>query len=698
VPEQDANRANLLSSWIRYWSAASGILTLASLRTTQDLHVFVRPTTRCVFALFTAAALTLGAWGASSDHADASDKNSRDLIAAAEQEDWTAVQLYRDRGVEPLISKYAAWLDYQRSDTKGRVSDITAFLTMNPDWPRARELRRNAEEAIDETVPNEDVRKWFERHPPVSGAGALAHLDALKANGERDQLATLTPRYWRQLSIDRHTETDFLRRHGAHLGKDDHRTRLDRLIWAQNHGAAQRMLRRVDPATAALGRARIALLRRSAGVDGAIARVPEAMRDAPELWYERLRWRRRKGNDDGARDILFELSGLRPQPHKWATESQILARRALADGDYSDAVRLVSGHGLSAGAAFAESEFLAGWIQLSFLNEPNAAEDRFATLYDGVQFPISRARGAFWKGRAAATRGEREHAREWWQRAAEHPSTFYGQQALLSLGAQAPHFKFSQPSDPAIRAAFVSQELVALVQRMHALGADASLRTFLLHLSGLAKNGDERLLVAQLAQEADRPREAVRAAKRANQLDNVIGAAGYPLWPLPKRDADTRLEDALILSVIRQESGFDRTAVSRAGARGMMQLMPGTAQQIAKGLSEPYNRARLLSDPGYNIRLGGGYLEQMLDRFDGAAPLALAAYNAGPHRVVRWVREYGDPRTGEIDMLDWIETIPFSETRNYVQRVLESVPVYRHLLSDTQLAEAIPIFNAAQSQ
>jgi soluble lytic murein transglycosylase len=659
--------------------------------------VFVRPTSRRVFALFTAVAIT---WGASTRHASASDKNARDLIAAAEQENWTAVRLYRDRGVEPLIAKYAAWLDHQRAAAKSSFSDITAFLDANPDWPRTSELRRNAEAAIDETVPNEAIRAWFERNTPISGPGALAYLDALAANGERDQVATLAPRYWRQLSIDRHTETDLLLRHGAHLGKDDHRARLDRLIWTENHGAAQRMLRRVDPAAAALGWARIALLRRSAGVDGAIALVPENMRDAPELWFERLRWRRRKGKDDDARDILFELSGTRPQPRKWAAESQILARRALADGHYSEAARLVTGHGLSAGAAFAESEFLAGWIQLSFLNKPNAAEDHFATLYEGVRFPISRARGAFWKGRAVAASGDEALAREWWQRAAEHPSTFYGQQALLSLGAQAPRFKFAQPSNPTIRAAFVSHELVALVQRLHTLGADASLRTFLLHLSGLTKNGDERLLVAQLAQEADRPREAVRAAKHANQLDNVIGVAGYPLWPLPKRIADAQLEDALILSVIRQESGFDHTAISRAGARGMMQLMPATAQQIAKGLSEPYSKSRLLTDPGYNIRLGGGYLGQMLKRFDGSAPLALAAYNAGPHRVVRWVREYGDPRIGEIDMLDWIETIPFSETRNYVQRVLESVPVYRHLLSDTQLAETgtIPIFNTAQNQ
>lgn len=659
--------------------------------------MFIRPATRRIFALFTAAAVS---WGIAASHAGASDKNGRDLVAAAEQEDWTAVRLYRDRGVEPLIAKYAAWLDHQRAAAKSDFSDITAFLEANPYWPRASELRRNAEAAIDETVPGEDIRNWFERSPPISGAGALAHLDALHANGDRDRLAELTPRYWRTLSIDRHTETNFLRRHGAHLSKDDHRARLDRMIWTQNHGAAQRMLKRVDPQTAALGRARIALLRRSAGVDGAIARVPENMRDAPELWFERLRWRRRKGLDSSASEILFDLSGMRPQPHKWAKESQILARRALANGHYSEAARLVTGHGLSAGAAFAESEFLAGWIQLSFLDAPNTAADHFATLYEGVRFPISRARGAFWNGRAASAGGNDTLAREWWQRAAEHPATFYGQQAQQYLGAAAPRFEFARPADPLIREAFVSDELVVLVQRLHALGADASLRTFLLHLSGLAKNVDERLLVAQLAAEVDRPREAVRAAKRANQLDNIIGAAGYPLWPLPKRTADAQLEDALILSVIRQESGFDRTAISRAGARGMMQLMPATAQQIAKGLSETYSRSRLLTDPGYNIRLGGGYLAQMLERFDGSAPLALAAYNAGPHRVVRWVREFGDPRAGDIEMLDWIETIPFSETRNYVQRVLEAVPVYRHLLSDTQLAETgtTPLFNQSPGQ
>jgi soluble lytic murein transglycosylase len=643
--------------------------------------------TPCLAIALVAAGIVSGSTISTPADASEKDLNARALITAAEAEDWSALRLHRSHGVDPLIDKYAAWLAHQQPDTTSDFVTIAAFLDANPAWPRAAELRRNAEEAIDETVPSDTVRAWFDRNPPISGAGALAHLDALRAAGDRDRLAELTPRYWRTLAIDRHTETDLLKRHGTYLGKDDHRARLDRMIWVQNHAAATRMLRRVDPRTAALGRARIALLRRSPGVDGAIARVPQDLRNAPELWYERLRWRRRKGRDDSARDILIDLPDYRPQPDKWALEGRILARRALAEGHFTEAAELVSGHGLTRGAEFAESEFLAGWIRLSFLVEPASAETHFATLYDGVRFPISRARGAFWKGRAAAARGDDVHAQEWWRKAAAHPATFYGQEALRELGTNSPRFTFALPSDPEARSRFLSRELVTLVQRMHVLGADASLRPFLLHLAGLAETADERLLVAQLAHESDRPREAVRAAKRANQLDNVIGAAGYPLWPLPERRADTPLEDALILSVIRQESGFDRTAISRAGARGMMQLMPGTAQQIAKGLSEPYSRTRLLTDPGYNIRLGSGYLEQILERFDGSAPLALAAYNAGPHRVVRWVRDFGDPRTGDIAMLDWIETIPFSETRNYVQRVLEAVPVYRRLLSDTQLAE-----------
>jgi soluble lytic murein transglycosylase len=612
------------------------------------------------------------------------------LVTAAEFENWAAVRRHRTAVRDPLLAKYGIWLGFQHDETGYTFDDIATFLDANPTWPRRAELQRRAESSIDGGISRDALIDWFSRNPPTTGEGAHAHLSALKARGHDQLIATLVPRYWVELGFDRPGERNFLKAWGSHLSQADHQARLDNLIWNQHHGSARRMLTRVGSDQSALGFARISLQRRSPGVDGAIARVPEHLRDAPELWYERLRWRRRKGLDSDARGVLYDLAGIRPQPERWALEGRILARRALGEGHYSEAVRLVSGHGLSDGAEFAESEFLAGWIRLSFLQEPNAAEAHFGNLYNGVRYPISRARAAYWSGRTAQARGNAELAREWWERAAAHPATFYGQQALAALGKPVARFDFTAPRDPAVRAAFVESELVRLVHRLHALGADDGLRTFLLHLAGLADSVEERLLVAQLAQESGRPREAIRAVKRANQIDNVIGIAGYPTRTLPQLPQAENLEAALVLSVIRQESAFDPGAISGANARGMMQLIPATAERVAQSLELPYSKRKLLYDPDYNIRLGSTYLAQMLERFDGSVPLALAAYNAGPHRVVRWVREYGDPRSGQIDMLDWIETIPFTETRNYVQRVLENVPVYRYLLSETQLAEHRP--------
>jgi len=625
--------------------------------------------------------------GGAEAQSNPTDIAARDLVAAAEREDWESVALYSQRVNDPLVSAYADWLRLQRRQTKAPFSEIASFIDRHPTWPRQTDMRRLAEREIDESVSFQMLMDWFERYPPTTGEGGLAHLDAISRLGNTATIPGLARKYWIEKNFEAATETAYLRAYGRHLDRASHEARTDRLIWQRSHTAARRMVKRLEAGPAKLATARIALLRRTNGVDGAIAQVPDSLRDAPELWFERLQWRRKKENNNGAREILDRVPNPRPRPELWAKEARILARRALSEGHYSEAAALVSNHGLSSGGEFAESEFLAGWLRLSYLAQPNAAEQNFATLYNGVGFPISRARGAYWRARAADARGNTELAREWWQRAATHPTTYYGQLAKRALGETPDHFSFAVPSNPEVRQQFLDQELVQLVHRLHELGADKRLRTFLLHLSGLAKSAEERLLVAQLAHETDRPREAVRAIKRLNQLDNLVGVAGYPLVTVPNMNDPFAPENALVLAVIRQESGFDRTALSRAGARGMMQLMPGTEKQVSRALSLPYTRDKLTTDPAYNIRLGQTYLAQMLDRFAGSPPLALAAYNAGPHRVDRWLKEFGDPRTGQVDMIDWIESIPFSETRNYVQRVSEAATVYRYLLSGAQIAE-----------
>lgn len=608
---------------------------------------------------------------------------------AANSNAWTEALKQARQADDPLAEKVIEWLRYQEADPRLRFATVATFIEANPNWPRMSRLRRSAEAAIGARDDAATVNDWFQRLPPLSGAGALAHLNALIALGQLAEARSLVPQYWRNLDYTRSEGKEFQRKYGKHLAKADHLKRLDRLIWDHRYWPAQRMLPRVNKPQAALGRARLALMRREAGVDGAIARVPTSLQNAPGLQYERLRWRRRKGRDQSARDLLFTVPTLAAYQERWAEERVILARRALLDGHYSEAQRLVAPHDLTAGAEFAEAEFLTGWINLTFLNEPEAAYLHFTRLYDGVGYPISRARGAYWAGRAASATGDDEDASRWWSIAAEFPATFYGQQAIAALGKTETPISFTAPQDPPVATVSFEPELVQVVRLLHGHDQKPPIRPFLRQLSHLSSTLEERFAVIRLANEVDQPDEAIRAAKRMAQLNNVVPTPGYPFLPFENsggRTAKQQREAPLVLALIRQESAFDPRAVSTRGARGMMQLLPSTAKSVARATGQRYSRAGLLDDPQYNIQLGMAYLNSMMAKFDHAPALALAAYNAGPSRVNRWLRQIGDPRTGDIDLIDWIESIPFDETRNYIQRILESETVYRELLSNEQLA------------
>ena len=624
-------------------------------------------------------------------------KASEKALKAAKNNAWTEAHKLAQQANDPLTVKLIEWLHFQRTGAKTAFTPIAEFIEANSNWPRMSRLRRAAEAAIGNSDDPVSLNDWFERYPPLSGAGALAHLDALIATGQLAAARPLVSQYWRNLDFKSEDGKEFHRKFGKHLANADHIERLDRLIWDHKYWPARRMLRRVDAPQAALGRARLALMRREAGVVGAIAKVPAALRDAPGLQYERLRWRRRKGKNSSARELLSAAPSVAANQEAWAFERLILARRAVIDGHYSEARQMVSAHDLTGGANFAEAEFLAGWISLAFLKEPKIAYQHFTRLYDGVGYPISRARGAFWAGRAAAALGDAADAERWWREAAKYPATFYGQHALAALGETNPGISFSSsPESPATTNSF-EPELQQAVRLLHQHGQKPLITPFLRKLTQLSATLEDRFAIIRLANDVDQPHEAVRTAKRAAQLDNVVPTPGYPFLPFDNSRTSTakqQHEAPLILALIRQESAFDPRALSRAGARGMMQLMPATAKRVARATGLPYSRARLMDDPKYNIKLGMAYLETMMAKFDHTAALALAAYNAGPGRVDRWLRQIGDPRAGDVELIDWIESIPFGETRNYVQRVLESETVYRELLLNAQLA-SVPAPSAA---
>ncbi len=413
------------------------------------------------------------------------------------------------------------------------------------------------------------------------------------------------------------------------------------------------------------------------GVDNAIARVPAHLIDNPGLVYERARWRRRKGFDERARLLLDPLPEALVRPAAWWREARVQVKESLDVGEISLAYRLAANHRQLDRQYVAQAEWLAGWIALRFLEDPPTAFQHFSTLFKGVRYPISIARAAYWCGRAAIANGDTSLAREWFGRAASHTTTYYGQLAAAEI---APREAMALPPMPVPSQDDVERierlEIYKVVHALAELGQADKNDKFIEKLALISTTDGERLLAAITAAEAGRRDLAVKSARRSSWSGVPLITYGYPLTPIS--ETRTTINDqALVLAMIRQESGFDSKAISRSGARGLLQLMPATARAVARKLNMKYSRTRLLSDRNYNITLGTGYLAELLDDFDGSYVLALAAYNAGPGRVQGWIRTHGDPRDPSVDVIDWIELIPFEETRNYVQRIIEAVPVYR---------------------
>jgi soluble lytic murein transglycosylase len=402
------------------------------------------------------------------------------------------------------------------------------------------------------------------------------------------------------------------------------------------------------------------------------------------LVFERMRWRRRKGRDLAARELLQNLPEKLTHPERWWRERAVLARRALRAGHVTEAYNLAKDHNLENGTSFAEGEWLAGWISLRFMKEAGPALEHFDALFNASKYPISRARGAYWAGRASEELKKPYQAKEWFKKAAAYPLTYYGQLASAKFAADA---SIKLPQHPANSdeedQKFEANELVKVVRILAKADLFDLLRPFIRTLNKADVSAKWLASVARLARQSGRPDLAVYTAKQAYRSGITLSEEGYPVLATTDK---LKMEGALLHALIRQESAFNIKAVSHAGARGLMQLMPATARRVAKQHSLPYRRRKLTTDTEYNLRLGQAYMAGLLEKFDGSYVLSLAAYNAGPGRANRWIKRNGDPRDKNVDAIDWVEMIPFTETRNYVQRVIENLHVYRKRLNQTEVA------------
>ena len=631
------------------------------------------------------AAIIAAPAGASAIALTPSDKSTyKSAFKFAEKKNWAAARLLAARGRNPLPRKILQWLEMTQTGNNYGFSEIVDFVNRNPDWPLPNTLRNRAEEAMTETTPKEIVTAWFANRPPQTTEGKIAYAQALVASGRHDEGYVHLRDAWVYGRFNRRDERRFLRQYKKRFTDADHWERLDNLLWNGDHRQARRMLSRVSAGHRALATARIRLRRRSGGVDSAISRTPDSLRHDTGLLFERLRWRRRKGRDVEALEIFKNPPGDMVRPDLWSKERVIIARRLLADGRIADAYRVVREHGLDHRhkELFAEAEWLAGWIALRYLNQGKEAQQRFEGLYQTVQYPVSKARAAYWAGRAAKADGAAPQANEWFLIAARHPTTYHGQLAAQELGGTI-HASPEPPApDETEKKQFESHELTHAVRVLSELGQRKHVRKFLFRLSRIGKSPSQRVLAGDLAKSIGRIDLAVWIARHAHLDGEILLSMGYPLFEMP----DGSPERALLLAVARQESNFYSGALSRTGARGIMQLMPRTARLVARSNGIGYSRTRLTSDPDYNVRLGRRYLRDMLSKFGGSYVLAVAAYNAGPNAVSRWLRQNGDPRNGAGDPIDWIELIPYQETRTYVQRVLGNLQVFRNRLQPGRMA------------
>ena len=590
----------------------------------------------------------------------------------------------KDREFRNLIT----WMHLKTSRNGASFNEYKKFIEQNQDYPRINRIRYLAEEKIylRNNSPT-SIISWFEKYPPLGGLGKIKLAEAYLEKGQIDKVKILIKEGWITAQIPKNDLGYYRAKFKKFIDSDDHIKRADYLAWERKYWDLKRMLKYLPTDHRALYNARQILMSNSYGVDNAINKVPQYLKEDPGLEFDRLRWRNRRGRLDGSLEILYRNS-LKTEtqmvrPDKWWDQRESVVRSLIYKKRYKSAYKISSEHALSAGPSFAEAEWLSGWIALTFLNSPEYAINHFQNFYNNVGYPISLARGAYWLGASYELLGENELSKKFYSEAANFPMTYYGQLAFNKINPGG-NFELKDQSsfDKDYEKEFKKNKLIRHLILLKELNATQLGKDIFKHLADLNIEKGSEVLAAELATNLERYDFAIQISKKASYEKRFYNKYNYPIIATPKViNKKTMPNSEVILAIIRQESEFDKSANSWAGARGMMQLMKYTAKIVAKQAKLPYSISGLTRDPEYNIKLGSYYFNSLIEDYNGVYPFAIAAYNAGPNRVKTWRRVNGDPSKGQLSYINWIEQIRFEETRNYVQRVLENINVYKYILN-----------------
>jgi soluble lytic murein transglycosylase len=605
----------------------------------------------------------------------------RDAINAAERGSWSDVRLQETQARDAVVRKLIRWLR-GRSDPRMSFDELSSLLVEQGDWPFMRGVQIRAEDAISGSVLLDPQRiAWFESMGgPASGDGRIALAEAYRRSGQREEAIPHVRDAWHGNTLDNATTRMVIGEYGSDLTREDHQKRADFLLWTNQRTAATRLKDYVGSDWARLIDARYRLQARAAGVDAAVDAVPSSLQSHPGLLFDRAQWRRKAGQGrDSYVSLLRRIDGAEipaaGRDDLWDARHGLI-RTFLKEREFQTTYDLAANHGMSSGGDFAEAAWVAGWTALRHLNRPDDAMKHFRDLENGTTTPISQARAHYWQGRAFEAKGDNGAALQKFEQAAQYPYVYYGQLAAEKVGLTQLFLESETEISDAQRAAFNDRDQVKALKLLAENGQSNEFRQFAFNIDNMLESEAEYLMLSQIANEYLYPEVGVRGAK-AGLAKSII--APQAVFPIPDHELqrEPRVEKAVIYALARQESEMNPSAVSHANARGLMQFIPSTARAEAAKIGLPYKTSWLTDDPGYNMTLGGSHLDTLLGQFNGSYIMAAAAYNAGASRPRRWMQEYGDPRTGEIDVIDWVEFIPFAETRNYVQRVLENTQVYR---------------------
>ena len=611
---------------------------------------------------------------------------AKKAISEMKKSRWSTSLQVAKKAKDKSIYNFIQWRHLLTTGNQASFYDYKTFVDQNPQYPRIGRLKYLAEHKLSTAkISPKKIIDWFDNDQPLSGYGRMILGESFILSGDKQKGTKLIKEGWITADLSKSELKFFRKKFKKYLNADDYIKRADYLAWNSKYWDLKRLIRYLPKEYELLYTARHILMTRGYGVDQAIKNVPEKFKNDAGLNYDRLKWRRKRGRVDSSLEILLNIKNNKEylvKPEKWWKEREIISRALIYKKNYETAYKITSNHSMTSGSDFAAAEWLSGWIALSFLNDPLLAKDHFQNFYDNVNYPISTSRGAYWIARTYEKLGDKEQSQTWYKEASKYLTTYYGQLAFLKIN---PKDKFELEKDMIIddkyRYVFFNKELVKITYLLDELKSDKYAKFILRHLANDNIPKGSEILAAELATNIERYDFAIQISKISSYQKRFHNKFNYPIISTPKTINGRKIPDsAFILSIIRQESEFDLSANSHAGAKGLMQLMPYTAKLVSKQAKLPYSKSRLTTDPEYNINLGSHYIAGLILQYDGAYPFAVAAYNAGPNRVKYWKRLNKNPQKKQINYVDWIELIKFRETRNYVQRVLENYNVYRYIL------------------